>query len=34
MYSYDNVTDGNIMIVSGVVDFVGQTMKFEVSPLK
>jgi len=34
MYSYDNVTDGNIMIVSGVVDFVAQTMKFEVSPLK
>ena len=34
MYSYDNVTDGNIMIVSGIVDFVAQTMKFKVSPLK
>jgi hypothetical protein len=35
MYSYDNTTDDNkIMIVSGVVDFVAQTMKFKVSPLK
>lgn len=34
MYSYDNVTDGNTMIVSGVVDFVAQTMKFKVAPLK
>ena len=34
MYSYDNVTDGNIMIVSGIVDFVAKTMKFKVSPLK
>ena len=35
MYSYDNTTDENkIMIVSGVVDFVEQTMKFKVAPLK
>ena len=35
MYSYDNTTDENkIMIVSGVVDFVAQTMKFKVAPLK
>ena len=34
MYSYDNTTDNNkIMIVSGVVDFVAQTMKFKVAPL-
>ena len=34
MNSYDNVTDENIMIVSGIVDFFSQTMKFKVSPLK
>ena len=35
MYSYDNTTDNNkIMIVSGVVDFVAQTMKFKVAPLE
>jgi hypothetical protein len=35
MYSYDNTTDDNkIMIVSGIVDFVEQTIKFKVSPLK
>ena len=35
MYSYDATTDDNkIMIVSGIVDFVAQTMKFKVAPLK
>jgi hypothetical protein len=35
MYSYDNTTDnGKIMVVTGIVDFVEQTMKFKVAPIE
>lgn len=33
MYSFDNVGDGKINIVSGQADFVAKTMKFKVSEL-
>ena len=34
LYSLDAVTDGNLMMVSGVLDLVNQTLNFKVSPIK
>ena len=34
LYSLDSVTDGNLMMVSGVLDMVNQTLNFKVSPIQ
>ena len=34
LYSLDAVTDGNLMMVSGLLDLVNQTLNFKVSPIK
>ena len=34
LYSLDAVTDGNLMMVSGVLDLVNQTLNFKVSPIQ
>ena len=34
LYSLDAVTDGNLMMVSGVLDLINQTLNFKVSPIQ
>ena len=34
LYSLDAVTDGNLMMVSGVLNLVNQTLNFKVSPIQ
>lgn len=34
LYSLDAVTDGNLMMVSGVLDMINQTLNFKVSPIQ
>ena len=34
LYSLDSVTDGNLMMVSGVLDLINQTLNFKVSPIQ
>ena len=35
MYSFDNTTDNdNIMVVTGIADFVEQTIKFKVATIE
>mgnify|MGYP006169720007 FL=1 len=34
LYSLDAVTDGNLMMVSGVLDLINKTLNFKVSPIK
>tara|TARA_E500000178_G_scaffold161807_1_gene161393 strand:+ start:252 stop:677 length:426 start_codon:yes stop_codon:yes gene_type:complete len=34
LYSLDSLTDGNLMMVSGVLDMVNQTLNFKVSPIQ